>query len=494
MSYDHLPRLGLGLSSNLNAADEPNPYRLLEKAPGLLDFVEYSAPLDVEETRAHASLFAELEQKLSQVPVLFHPVHLNLYGPWLEAPQQLRALNKHARAVGSPWVGNDVGWWHADGEPFPGYLYISPPLNEAGLENAVAHAEHVQSHLSVPLVLENPAVIAVRGQMHVLDFMAALHARTQRPMLLDLGHLYSHQLARGLPLTSGFDGFPFEHVLELHIAGGVVSANGSRRFYVDDHTQPVREELFELLEALLPRCTNLKALTFEGDGHPAEIAAITLRRLRSILDAFGLKPSTAGSQTNAPAPDALGLKEVTPDAPHATEALCLFDEFYGLAPAAEDAEGTSADVDFRLAVLAERLDRAYPLTRLLLAPTKDALMDFVRSEGFRACFREPRGSVEKAFGVWAINESMSRRDPALEAVLAFESFRVRSGRAMPAGFGGVDLREAEFAAKALRRHLCGRAWVSGVLEHSALEALWQIIRRAVSRPRAADAAHPTNDA
>jgi uncharacterized protein (UPF0276 family) len=269
-----LPWRGLGLSSNLSTADVPQPYRLLDESPGLFDFVEYSAPLALDEARAQASLFPEMWRRRPEVPVLFHPVHLNLWGPELEPASVLAELDAHARAVGSPWVGNDVGWWHVGGQPFPGYLYFAPPFNEAGLLDSVAHALHVQRHLSLPLVLENPAVLARRGDWHMLDFMARLHARTGLPLLLDLGHLFSHQLSAGLPLEAGLDGFPLDKVVEIHIAGGVVTRRGLRQFYVDDHTQPVREELFSLLESLLPRCPSLRAVTFEGDGHPPEVARV----------------------------------------------------------------------------------------------------------------------------------------------------------------------------------------------------------------------------
>ena len=108
-------------------------------------------------------------------------MHLNLYGPELEAAESLRALDAHARAVGSPWVGNDVAWWHSGGVPFPGYLYVPPPLTEEGLQDCALHARHVQGALSMPLLLENPAVIARRGTMHVLELMAQLHTGTPAP-------------------------------------------------------------------------------------------------------------------------------------------------------------------------------------------------------------------------------------------------------------------------------------------------------------------------
>jgi uncharacterized protein (UPF0276 family) len=407
-----------------------------------------------------------------KLPVLFHPVHLNLWGPELEDPESLEALDAHARAVGSPWVGNDVGWWHARGEPFPGYLYLSPPLTAAGLDSAVAHALHVQSHLSVPLVLENPAVIAVRGQLHVLDFMARLHARTGRRLLLDLGHLFSYQLAPGLPLDAGLDGFPLDQVVEIHIAGGVVSRRGDRRIYVDDHTQPVREELFELLSMILPRCTKLRALTFEGDGHPDAIAAATLERLRRLVPPRGPASDAvvAGEAFAAPAAEPLVAGDGW---------LQILEESHGVVPPSEDPLGTQADLDFRLAVLAQHLDRAYPLSRLFLAATREGLLSFCRSDAFRQCFAEPSRTVEKAFSTWATHQVRASREPALEAVLAMESFRALTGRPFPGK--PVDLSEVEFAGRALRRHLAGRAWVTGALEEGGLEGLWQVLRRSLSR-------------
>ncbi len=465
-----LPWMGLGLTSNLDPSVPPNPWRLAEAQPGLIDFVEYSAPLSIGQARHHAPQFAEMFAKRAQLPVLFHPVHLNLWGPELESPDRLSALDAHAREVGSPWVGNDVGWWHAQGEAFPGYLYLSPPLTRAGVDAAVAHALHVQAHLTLPLVLENPAVIAVRGELHVLDFMAQLHARTGRRLLLDLGHLFSYQLARGLPLETGLDGFPLEEVVEIHLAGGVVTRRGDRAIYVDDHTQPIREELFELLSRVLPRCTSLRALTFEGDGHPEAIAARTLTRLRTLVPPRDRAPESVVAGEAAPVPPPIAL---TGD----DDALGIFEESYGMKPPSEDPVGTEADLDFRLAVIAQCLDRVFPLSRLLLAGTRERLLSFSRSVGFRACFAESSRSVDRAFMAWALEQLRSSPDPALEAVLAMEAFRAQTGRPMP-GKPPVDLAEAVFAARALRRHLSDRAWVKGDVEEGWLEGLWQVVRRA----------------
>jgi uncharacterized protein len=467
-----LPFRGLGLSSNLSVHDVPQPWALLDKFPGLFDLVEYSAPLDVARARREASLFPVLWEARQRVPVLFHPVHLNLYGPELEEPTELALLDAHAREVGSAWVGNDVGWWHRLGQPLPGYLYFPPPLTSEGLADAAAHACHVQAHLSVPLVLENPVTMWRRGTIHVLDFMAALHQRTGCPLLLDLGHLLSAQLASRVEPTAGLDGFPLEAVVEVHIAGGVVTYSSSGRgSYADDHTQPVREELFALLASLLPRLPNLRALVFEGDGHPPDIAAQTLRRLRALW------PDRSAAALAWPRPAVAAQPLSGASAP-----WTLFDAGYGAWPVeAEDAEGLAADRSFRLAVLADALDRSWPLARLLLAGTRERLEAFASSTHFRAVW-ERGTALDTAFGAWARAMVRERPEaPALQA-LAFDSWAQALAQQRRPGAFPLDLAEALFAARALRRHLGARAWATGVVETSGLEGLAQVVARAPAGP------------
>lgn len=274
-----LPTLGLGLSSNAQSSDSPRPWALLDADPTLFDYLEYSAPLNVDDARKEATLFSTMESRRSATPLLYHPVHLNLWGPELESDERLKLLDAHARAVGSPWVSNDVGWWHHGGVPFPGYLYVSPTLDGEGLERAVEHVLHVRNALTVPLLIENPVVMTARGSMHIAEFMTKLHEATGCPLLLDVGHLVSHQLARGLSLLEGLDALPWTSVAQLHLAGGVI--NG--KFYADDHTQPIRDEVWTTFDEVRKRCTQLCAVTYEGDGHPESVALRTLKRLRPVI-------------------------------------------------------------------------------------------------------------------------------------------------------------------------------------------------------------------
>ncbi len=466
----HLPFRGLGLSSNLSVRDVPQPWALLAAQPGLFDVVEYSAPLELAQARLEASLFGVLWEARQRVPVLFHPVHLNLYGPELEDIASLQHLEAHARAVGSAWVGNDVGWWHCHGQPLPGYLYLPPPLTATGVADAAAHAAHVSSHLSVPLVLENPVVGWRRGSLHVLDFMAALHQRSGCPLLLDLGHLLSAQLASGLAPDAGLDGFPLAAVVEVHIAGGVLTRSASGRgFYADDHSQPVREELFALLAQLVGRLPSLRALVFEGDGHPPDIAAQTLRRLRALW------PVRGASALPWPATPTLTQ---APPRPGASAPWTLFEAAYGpAADEAEDPEGLAADRSYRLAVLADALDGSWPLSRLVLAGTRAQLEAFAASSQFRALWQQGT-ALPSAFGAWARARLRERPEAAGLGALAFDSWAQEVASGPGRGRFPVDLSEALFAVRALRRHLGTRAWASGVVETSGLEGLAQVLARA----------------
>lgn len=439
-----LPFLGLGLSSNMDAAAHPLLYRMLDEEPGLFDYVEYSAPLSVETAREEASLFAEMEARRATTPVLFHPVHLNLFGPELETPRSLAELELHARAVESPWVSNDVAWWHTRGRVFPGYLYLAPPFDRASLDDVAAHALHVQAALGRPLLLENPAVLCARGDLHVVDFMNALHEETGLGLLFDAGHFYSHQLARGLPVLDGLDRLNADAIYEVHLAGGVVVTRGEQRFYLDDHPQPVRDEVLAITETLLPRARNLCALTFEGDGQSEGAASSMLKQLRPWVARMRHDGVDAPvPKTSVRSPDLLLM---------ATRAQQLYDEVH----ASENFER-----DFRLEVIAERLDKHMPLTRALYATQ---LPRFLASEELR---EKP---LLEAFRTFIRRRLIHQHDESLAAVVAAETI----GRdRFPRDLSGLDA-----ALVALRRRRLSPADLA--------EAMSQVVHRVLGSWLAAD--------
>lgn len=364
-----LPFLGLGLSSKLDASGRPRPFQLLAKARDAFDYIEYSAPLSIDQARAEASLFPELEAMLPWLPALLHPSHLNLYGPELEDESALAELNRHALVVRSPWVSNDVAWWHTNGCEFPGHLYIAPTFDDVHARDVAVHALHVQAGLDMPLLLENPNVLATRGTMHVLEFMSSIRERTGLGLLLDLGHLASYQLSRNQPLDSGLNNFDFDGVVEVHVAGGTVVALGNRRFYVDDHSSPLTPEALKLLELIVPRCRNLCALTFEGEGQSEEHTLEVLARLKPMTD------SARKIDIAIPKPKLIDRDKKLPRGA-SERAWSIYQECYQSA-AGTDLLGAYFERELRLRVLTDRLARTMPRLLQLFA---SQIHEFINSE------------------------------------------------------------------------------------------------------------------
>ncbi len=469
-----LPWLGLGLAVNADGRSLPDPLQLLRRSPEAFDFVEYSAPLSIAQARREAPVLNALLAR-GDVPLLFHPVHLNLWGPELESEESLAALCEHLAAVRSPWVSNDVAWWHRGGRELPGYLYLPPPFSEEGIQGCAAHALAIAERCPVPLLLENPAVMALRGPLHVADFMAGLQRATGLDLLLDLGHWLSYQRSAGLGLDDGLERLPLNHVVELHIAGGSLRSHGARAFYADDHTQPVPEPLFRLLEMLLPRCERLRAVTYEADGHPEPLALATLQRLRALLPRQVRAPIAAST--------ARPREGILPAAAPTWE---VFDQAFGRAPS-QDAAGTTEELDWRLAVLAQRLDADAPWSRLLCAPSRPELAAFAASDEFRSVFESEGRPVDEAFAAFARKAALRSRDEAGITVLAFEAWARAllgqaglRGEAQAEGTFPAELTELLHGAPAARRHAQGRAW-TGPLQVD-VQALRDLVARAPKHP------------
>jgi uncharacterized protein len=175
------------------------------------------------------------------------------------------------------WVNEDLGLWSIHGRPLP---YPLPPyLTDAGLRAAITNVSFVQDRLRVPLLVEFPGFSSgtsiVIGRMHAYDFFRRVVEESDSPATLDVGHLLSYQWLlgkRGEELYGELDRLPLEHCFEIHLSGCMVS--GDR--FVDLHHGVLLAEQLELLARLLPRCPNLRAITYEDpkfDDHGALIPA-----------------------------------------------------------------------------------------------------------------------------------------------------------------------------------------------------------------------------
>jgi uncharacterized protein (UPF0276 family) len=162
------------------------------------------------------------------------------------------------------WVNEDLGVWSIHGRPLP---YPLPPyLTERGLAAAIRNTALVQERLSVPLLVEFPGFSEgtsfVIGTLHAYDFFRRVVEETGSAATLDVGHLLSYQWLRGRrgeALYDELDRLPLASCFEIHLSGCQIQ---KRRFF-DYHHGILLDEQIDLLERLLPRCPNLRAVTYE---------------------------------------------------------------------------------------------------------------------------------------------------------------------------------------------------------------------------------------
>jgi uncharacterized protein (UPF0276 family) len=278
-----LPALGLGISTEFRAQASGglDPIALREERPELVHFLEIGADLERgvdDDARAWAA---------RRWPVTYHFLDVNLEeaedldGPWIEDTTAL------ARELGAAWLCGDAGLWHV-GPRDRGHGVLMPPILEPESARAMgANVRALREASGFEVLPENPPAHVYLGRLHLLDYYAAVADHADSGLLLDVAHLAVYQRVCGHAATTGLDAFPLERVVEVHVAGGTPFECGGRTFVDDDHGLEVLPETWEILESVLPRARNLRAVVFECERNAIDAVVPTFERLAGLCAGKG---------------------------------------------------------------------------------------------------------------------------------------------------------------------------------------------------------------
>ena len=275
-----LPRLGLGISTEHDAARAGiDAVRLHDEHPGTIDFLEVGCDLARgldEHTRRWAA---------RALPATYHFLDVNLEDPrdlddaWVEGTRTL------ADELGAAWLCGDGGLWHF-GPRDRGHQTLLPPLLTAASADGMAESVRVLEEATGRAVLpENPPGTVYLGDLHVLDYFARVADRSGGGLLLDCAHLAIFQRLRGLDPLTGLDGFPLDRVVEIHVAGGTEKDHLGFAWVDDDHTPEPLTDTWAIVEHVIPRAKNLKAVVYECERNPVEHVLGNFARLRALVGA-----------------------------------------------------------------------------------------------------------------------------------------------------------------------------------------------------------------
>jgi uncharacterized protein (UPF0276 family) len=113
----------------------------------------------------------------------------------------------------------------------------------------------------MPLIFENGVVHTPvpHTDLSEAQFLNELCQRTGCGVLLDLHNVHVNTVNLGIDAEAFVGALNLDNVQEMHIAGG----NELYGVYLDSHAGPCPPEVWQLLDSVVPRCANLKGVTYE---------------------------------------------------------------------------------------------------------------------------------------------------------------------------------------------------------------------------------------
>ncbi len=204
---------------------------------------------------------AVLRRIAERYPIVLHGVSMSIGSTDPLDLDYLRRLRRLADEVQARWLSDHLCWTGVLG--LNSHDLLPLPLNEDVLDHVAARVREVQDRLQRPLVLENPSTY-VRFRDSSLDepeFLRALCAATGCLLLLDVNNVYVSCYNAGRDPLDYLQRFPFEHVVQLHLAGH--QHCGSH--IVDSHDRPVSDAVWPLFQIAWQRSGGAATL-LEWDG------------------------------------------------------------------------------------------------------------------------------------------------------------------------------------------------------------------------------------
>jgi uncharacterized protein (UPF0276 family) len=231
-----------------------------------------------------------LEWIAQQRPVIAHNIGLSIGNAGHFDLQYVQHLARWQQRFSFPWQSDHLSFAEvtgANGAEYHAGVAVPLPYDREVLEIVANRVGIFQQHVRVPLLLENSVYFVTFPDQDMTEphFLNELASRTGCGVLLDIHNLYANARNHGFDAADFINELDLRHVIEAHIAGGTEFAG----MYTDSHSGPCPEPVWELLESIVCRAPNLKAVTFEfHDSYYGVLGPEGVRsQLKRARDIFG---------------------------------------------------------------------------------------------------------------------------------------------------------------------------------------------------------------
>jgi uncharacterized protein (UPF0276 family) len=227
------PNLGIGLG--LRTAHYAH---VLEHEP-VVDWFEILSE-NYMQTRGRPLHF--LDRVAERYPIVMHGVSMSIGSTDpldYEYLRELRALKDRTRAK---WVTDHLCFTGASGKNTHDLLPM--PYTEEALVHVASRIRRVQDFLGAPIALENPSTYVeyAGSTMTEWEFLGELVRAANCGILLDVNNVYVSAYNHGFDPSEYLAGIPFDHVVQVHVAGHT----SYETHIVDTHIGPVIDPVWHL--------------------------------------------------------------------------------------------------------------------------------------------------------------------------------------------------------------------------------------------------------
>ncbi|HTF95449.1 MAG TPA: DUF692 family protein [Cellvibrio sp.] len=267
LHMDKLKKLGVGINY------QPEFHSLIQHNLDAIDYIEASPDLLCEEViinnyrqfRYNSTKLNMLLSLQEQMPIVVHGLGLSIGSAsgWNE--HYLAMLDQFRARVSFIWHSEHLGFTlikdNNNKETHAGLL-LPMIFTEEALDLLCPRINALCERYPVPFLIENTTYYLPgysRFRWDEVEFLNKILSHTECGLLLDIYNFYCNAVNFGFDPIEALEKLQLDRVVEIHVAGGI-NHNG---FMLDVHSNKVPDEVWTLLEWILPRTPNLCAITYE---------------------------------------------------------------------------------------------------------------------------------------------------------------------------------------------------------------------------------------
>lgn len=270
--YANLPDIGVGIGWRKEIAGDILKYK------ESVDWCEVITEHYINVTPDKMDLIERLSRTFTIVP---HGIDLSVGTDTPVEEEYLQGLANLLERINPPWFTDHLCFTRV-----PGYNIgqLTPlQFSEDVVDIVVNKVKLIKARINRPFLLENITYyFSIPGsELSEAQFLTRVLEEADVGLLLDVCNLFMNSQNHGYDPYRFLDSLPLERVVQLHLAGGIRHKNK----WVDSHSGPVHEEVFQLMEYIVAHAP-VKGILLERDSNfPASFQELAdeLNRARDIF-------------------------------------------------------------------------------------------------------------------------------------------------------------------------------------------------------------------